>query len=173
MLLKPLLHLTYICMSRQRAEKLARSQLRFYEQLAGSMSEGQGRKIVPGPLMPGVDRDMTDWSMYMLLAHNAIVNRGITAVVEQLANGEALHGPALMDIKHDVMPGTDCGPEALENFRLSVRDHIDTVRGLGKLRRTRTFPHPMFGAFDAHKWNCMFGVHLLIHNRQARMIAEK
>jgi hypothetical protein len=91
--------------------------------------------------------------------------------VEQLAKGEELHGPARMDIKHDVLPGPDTGPEALEDFRASVHDHVTIVRGLGTLRGTATFPHPMFGAFDAHKWNCMFGVHLWIHNRQARRIA--
>lgn len=172
-MLKPLIHLVYTCMTRQRAEALAASQLRFYQQLAVPMTEERGHRKVHVPQMPGVDVDMTDWSMYMLLRHNTIVNRGITAVVEQLARGEELHGPALLDIKRDVLPGDDAGPEALEAFRRSVHDHIETVRNLGALRRTATFQHPMFGAFDAHKWNCMFGVHLWIHNRQAKRIAGK
>ena len=54
--------------------------------------------------MSGVDEDMRRWSFFMILEHNAIVNRSITASVVQLANGESLTGQATIDVKKGVMP---------------------------------------------------------------------
>jgi hypothetical protein len=41
------------------------------------------------------------------------------------------------------------------------------VKGLERLRGTETAHHPIFGDFDAHKWNCMFSFHLGLHHKQA------
>jgi hypothetical protein len=125
------------------------------------------------PPMRGVDEDMRRWSFFMLLEHNTIVNRSITAAVVQLANGESLSGPATIDVKKGVMPSSSADESHVELFAQSVTDHIAAVRGLGNLRGTKTSQHPIFGQFDAHKWNCMFAFHLRLHLPQARFIAEK
>lgn len=123
--------------------------------------------------MPGVDEDMRRWSFFMILEHNAIVNRAITATVAQLAQGEAPSGAAMIDPKKDVMPSVESGESQVESFADSVRQHLHTVKNLGNLRGTNTAPHPVFGAFDAHQWNCMFVVHLGLHLRQAEYVAVK
>jgi hypothetical protein len=115
---------------------------------------------------------MRRWSFFMLLEHNAIVNRSITAAVVQLANGESLSGPATIDVKKGVMPSSSADESQVELFAQSVADHIAAVRDLGNLRGTKTSRHPVFGQFDAHKWNCMFAFHLRLHLPQARFIAE-
>ena len=124
------------------------------------------------PPMRGVDEDMRRWSLFMLLEHNAIVNRSITAAVVQLANGEPLSGPATIDVKKGVMPSSSADESQVELFAQSVADHITVVRNLGNLRGTKTSQHPIFGQFDAHKWNCMFAFHLRLHLPQARFIVE-
>jgi hypothetical protein len=70
------------------------------------------------------------------------------------------------------MPSSSADESQVELFAQSVADHIAAVRGLGNLRGTKTSRHPIFGQFDAHKWNCMFAFHLRIHLPQARFIAD-
>jgi len=159
--------------SREKALDQASAQLALYLSLSQSLTESIGMKVVEVPLMPGVDEDMTHWSFYMLLAHNTIVNRSITALTLQLAKGEELHGPAVLDPKHDVLPRQSVGVEQVQRFQDSIEEHLSSVRELHgvNLRKTRTVDHPLFGPFTAHMWNGMFTLHLRIHNRQARMIA--
>ena len=123
--------------------------------------------------MPGIDEDMRKWSYFMILEHNAIVNRVITAIVVQLARGEAPSGAAMIDPKKDVMPSTLAGDSQIQLFADSVWQHLDAVKDLKSLRGTRTAPHPVFGAFDAHQWNCMFAFHLDLHLRQARFVVAR
>jgi hypothetical protein len=85
---------------------------------------------------------------------------------------EPLSGAALVDPKQGVMPPLSAGEEQLQQFLDSVQRHLNRVETLGRLRGTRTAPHPLFGDFDAHKWNCMFSFHLKIHYRQAAHVVQ-
>jgi len=123
--------------------------------------------------MRGVDEDMRQWSFFMILEHNAIVNRSITASVVQLANGELLTGPATIDVKKGVMPSGTADESQIGLFAESVTSHIASVKRLKQLRGTRTSPHPIFGRFDAHKWNCMFAFHLGLHLPQAKYVSDR
>jgi len=122
--------------------------------------------------MPGVDQDMSMWSFYMIMEHNEIVNRSISAIVVQLSRDESLHGLATIDPKTDVMPSAFAGEEQLSRFHDSISNHIQVLKTLGKLRGTKTSLHPVFGDFDAHKWNCMFSFHLKLHYRQAEYVVR-
>jgi hypothetical protein len=53
-----------------------------------------------------------------------------------------------------------------------VTDYLDELPSLGPLRGTRTSEHPVFGTFDAHRWHCMVGFHLLLHRRQAARVVR-
>ena len=106
----------------------------------------------------------------MILEHNVIVNRSISAIIGQLVHNETLSGAAIIDPKKDVMPSQSAGIDQLDLFRESVDEHVSMVRGIGKLRGTKTKPHMIFGDFDAHKWNCMFSFHLRIHYNQAKHV---
>ena len=123
--------------------------------------------------MPGVDEDMRRWSFFMILEHNAIVNRSITATVVQLSRGVALSGPAIINPKKDVMPSSAVDESQIKAFSDSVSKHMEAVKNLKHLRGTGTSPHPIFGKFDAHKWNCMFAFHLGLHLRQAEYVVNK
>ncbi len=172
--MKPFIRSYLKTQSREWALKNASSQLEFYLSLAERLSDTRGTQIVEVPRMQGVDEDMTHWSFYMLLAHNTIVNQAITSLTVQLAKGEELHGPAVMDPKHDVLPGPSVGEEQVQLFQESVESHLSSVQALEEidLRKTPTADHPLFGPFTAHMWNGMFAFHLRVHNKQARMIVE-
>jgi hypothetical protein len=171
-LIKAAVRTLFLCQSRDQALRQSEALAAQYTELAERLSKETGRMSVEVPPMRGVDEDMRRWSFFMLLEHNAIVNRSITAAVVQLANGESLSGPATIDVKKGVMPSSSADESQVELFAQSVADHIAIVRGLVNLRRTKTSPHPIFGQFNAHKWNCMFAFHLRIHLPQARFIVE-
>jgi hypothetical protein len=157
--------------SRERATGQARQQLDRYLALAETVDAARGARPVRVPRMPGIDEDMRDWTFFQILEHNAIVNGAISGVVQSLARGEAPTGA--IDPKHDVMPSADPGPEQVEVFRASVTDHLEAVAHLGPLRGGLNHRHPVFGDFDAHRWHCMFGFHLLLHLRQAKYVVAR
>ena len=159
--------------SRNRTINQAKRLLEDYRGLADGLSREAGVRAVEVPPMRGVDEDMRRWSFYMILEHNTIVNRSITATIQQLVRGEPLSGAAAIDPKKDVMPFQNAGEEWLGEFQDSVNDHVKVVTTLGRLRGTRTAPHPIFGDFDAHKWNCMFSFHLGIHYKQAELVVRR
>jgi hypothetical protein len=171
-LIKAAVRTLFLCQSRDQALRQSEALAAQYTELAERLSKETGRMSVEVPPMRGVDEDMRRWSLFMLLEHNAIVNRSITAAVVQLANGESLSGPATIDVKKGVMPSSSADESQVELFAQSVADHIAAVRDLGNLRGTKTSRHPVFGQFDAHKWNCMFAFHLRLHLPQARFIVE-
>ncbi len=160
----------FFCTSRRRALRQAADHGRAYLRLAAQLTPEAGRVPVRVPAMRGVDEDMREWSFFMILEHNVLVNRSITAVVVQLARGEPLHGAARIDPKREVMPTEASDRSRVEVFGRTIEEHLAAVQALGRLRRTATSPHPIFGAFDAHQWNCMFAFHLRLHLRQAEWV---
>ena len=141
--------------------------------LAERVNSETGAQAVTVPRMPGVDEDMRNWSFFMILEHNAIVNRSIAKVVQDLACGVEPTGAGNIDPKRDVMPSGSAGKEQIGAFQSSVEDYLQLVSELGPLRGTLTKRHPVFGMFDAHQWHCMLGFHLMIHRRQAEFVVNK
>jgi len=171
-LIKPAVRLMFTATSRRRALRQVNRNRSAYLKLAERLGPAAGASYVRVPPMPGVDEDMRDWSFFMILEHNTMVNRSISAIVSQLARGESLRGAAAIDPQKGVMPTPSAGIEQVPRFESAIDDHLDTVAGLGHLRGTRTAPHPLFGDFDAHKWNCMFAFHLKIHVAQAKYVVR-
>lgn len=163
----------FILTSRERALSQAAAFVQKYDSLAEGLFPEAGQRPVEVPPMQGIDEDMRRWSFYMILEHNNIVNRSISATIGQLVTGEPLSGAAAIDPKKDVMPSESAGEEQLQSFRHSVTDHVRMIMGLGRLRGTKTSPHMIFGDFDAHKWNCMFPFHLSLHYRQAEYVVRR
>lgn len=129
--------------------------------------DGAIKKEVPSML--GVDEDMRSWSYFEILEHNVIVNRRITEAMDFCAGKAAAPDPDF-DIKRDVMPSPEAGPEQFVAFEHSVADHIRAVSAIDVLRGTRRLDHPIFGPLDAHRWHCLFGFHLKLHRRQAEAL---
>lgn len=142
----------FLLTSRERVISQANSFIRKYSSLAKGLTLEAGQLSTEVPPMRGVDEDMRRWSFYMILEHNAVVNTSISTTIRQLVNGEPLSGAAFIGPKKDVMPSESADEEQLLLFRTSVTDHVEMIKGLGRLRRTKTTSHIIFGDFDAHKW---------------------
>jgi hypothetical protein len=170
--IKAAVRLLFLGTSHQRATNQAKRALQGYMRLAEGLAFESGCRAVKVPPMPGIDEDMRRWSFYMILEHNTIVNRSISATIRQLFRDEPLTGAATIDPKKDVMPSRSAGVEQLRLFEDSVTEHIAMAQGLRGLRGTRTAPHPIFGDFDAHKWHCMFSFHLGLHYQQAAYVVR-
>lgn len=158
--------------SKQKALQQASDYLTVYLGYVKQAGEGAGTPRMV-PKMLGVDEDMRGWSLYQLLEHNTIVNRAITQLICDLADGVPPEDMNRIDPKHDVMPGDGAGEEQVDIFTTSVQDHIARITPLSDLRKTRKVPHPLFGNFNAHMWTCMFSFHLKVHFNQARFLAEE
>lgn len=172
LLIKIVVRSIFLFTSSNRVKEQAQRVLRDYINLAEGLSPENGSRSVLVPPMRGVDEEMRNWSFYMILEHNSIVNSAILATIQQLVRGEQLSGAATINPKSDVMPSISVGEEQVLRFQDSVNNHLKVVRTLGRLRGTKTSPHPIFGDFDAHKWNCMFSFHLKIHYGQARHVVR-
>lgn len=145
----------------------------FYLDLASKLKPEQASLPIRVPRMVGVQEEMRNWSFYMLLEHNAIVNRSITSITQSLAEGKEPTGHGAIDPKKDVLPSPNPGIEQIEAFNASIDDHLKTVSILSRLKGSKTKPHPIFGPFDAHCWHCMFAFHLQVHAKQAKRIFEE
>ncbi len=168
-ILKAIIRTRFRFTSRQGAIMHTRRYLREYLQLAQGLDELSGGNPVKVPSMIGVDEDMREWSFFMLLRHNTIVNYAISGTVTRLASGEP-EPTRKFDVKKDVMPEGDCGVEQIALFKSSVLNHLDSLVELGALRGTATKKHPIFGPLDAHGWTCLFAFHLSLHLKQAQRI---
>lgn len=169
-LIKAVIRTRFLLTSPETASGMIRRNADAYLDLADRFGPASAIEPVIVPPMIGVDPEMRGWSFFQILEHNAIVNRSISAMVEALALGMEPAGAALIDPKTDVLPKGLSGPEQLQAFRSSVDDYLALVSTLPKLKGTAERPHPVFGPFDAHKWHCMFGLHLGLHLNQARKI---
>jgi hypothetical protein len=172
-LIKTAIRTIFTFTSREKALEKSEIILQRYSKLADGISREAGQRCIQVPPMRGVDEDMRKWSFFMILEHNAIVNRSITATVVQLARGEELSGAATINPKTDVMPFSSADASQFEYFADSITKHIEAVKSVKRLRGTGTSPHPIFGNFNAHKWNCMFAFHLGLHLPQAEYVVGK
>ncbi|WP_136798942.1 DinB family protein [Desulfosediminicola ganghwensis] len=173
LLLKTVIQTLFFLTSRKKVrEQTIEFQAR-YNNMAKELTAAAGATQVLVPPMPGVDENMRNWSYYQLLEHNRLVNEAITASTEQLAKNQPLSGKAKINPATDVLPADDIGIEAVEGFNRSVDEHLSVIDALDQLRNTATAPHPLFGTFDAHRWNCMFAFHLRIHLKQAQKIIDQ
>ena len=159
--------------SRDQASKQIQKLCDQYLALAELTDAESGSLVVHVPKMIGVDEDMRDWSFFKILEHNVIVNRSFTSIIKSLVRGEEPEGAGAIDMKRDVMPSKNPGIEQLDSFRPSEPEHIKTVSDYQSLRDCLTKHHPVFGAFNAHQWHCMFGFHLFIHYKQAKYVISK
>jgi hypothetical protein len=139
-------------------------------ELVKSLRSEEAARPVRVPPMRGVDEDMREWSLFMILEHNTIVNREMSRAVQCLARGEVCE--CRIDPKRDVMPSHNAGPEQIEPFRVSVESHLRMVAELPRLRNTRKYPHIIVGPLDAHGWHCLLGLHLYLHRKQAETVVE-
>ncbi|HSO18894.1 MAG TPA: hypothetical protein VLT88_05530 [Desulfosarcina sp.] len=171
-LIKAAVRARFLLTGRNQADRRIRAALSRYLSLARGIDSAHGRRHVRVPPMPGVDEDMRDWSFFMILEHNIIVNRSISAVVDRLVQGLPTAGAGAIDAKKDVMPTADAGAEQVAALKTSVENYLRMASGPVRLRGTATVRHPIFDDLDAHGWHCMFGLHLEIHLRQARAVVR-
>ena len=157
--------------SRETASGQARREMERTLAVADRLGAEMSARPVRVPAMAGIDPEMREWSVFMILEHDTIVSREITGIVNDLASGGDVR--PRIDMKTGVMPSPDAGAEHVEAFRDSILRHLDTIRKLPRLRGTQRLRHPVFADLDAHGWHCMFAFHLMLHRRQAEAIAKR
>ena len=171
--IKGLIRTRFFFTSRKKATLTIQRSLEQYQQLGDELGSVLGRKPSRVPKLLGVDEDMRDWSFFMILEHNVIVNRLMTLIVKSLAHNEIPQNLPVKDSKKDVMPSADPGPEQMTAFCQSVEAYLVSLETLGKLRGTPRYHHPVFGMLNAHGWHCMMALHLEIHIPQAKCVLEE
>ncbi|NBZ96768.1 MAG: DinB family protein [Proteobacteria bacterium] len=169
-LVRSIIRTRFFLTSQEKASGMIRKNADSYIALTDRFGHSSAMEPAIVPPMIGVDPEMRRWSFFQILEHNVIVNRSISAMVEALALGKEPAGAALINPKTDVLPKGLSGPEQVQAFLSSVDDYLALISTLPELRGTAERPHPVFGPFDAHKWHCMFGLHLGLHLNQARKI---
>lgn len=172
-IVKTVIHSKFSLTRRKSASVQIEKLLKQYLRLTDKVDDTTGSHPVYVPNMIGIDEEMRNWSLFMILEHNTIVNRIMTDIVKKLANGKDPTPPHPFDPKKDVLPSGNPGREHVDAFRDSVKNHLQTVSLLPSLRGTSIKQHPLFGAFDAHKWHCMFGFHLGLHLKQADYVVKQ
>lgn len=171
-MIKAAVRARFLLTSKQRCAVQSLDALAVYLGIWGQLDEVTASQRVQVAPMLGVDEDMREWSFFMLLEHNVIVCRSITARMKQLVLGEPQPALEGFDVKKDVMPSGVSGVCQVNALKAAVHDHLDIVSKMGNLRKTQVSLHPKFGLLDAHKWNCMFAFHLKLHLKQAESIAQ-
>ena len=144
-----------------------------YLELGKSLTEEQAIKSITVPEMLGVDSDMTGWSYYQLLEHNAIVNKVMSLNVKMLMTGKGKKVLESFNPKADVLPSENAGSEQIKHFQDSIDGHLIMMKEFDSLKSDGSNTHPLFGEFNAHMWNGMIGFHLSVHYNQAKMIVDK
>lgn len=173
LIIKAVVRLRFFCTRKANASAAIRKALQHYQNLGRQIDEqGRGRQSFRVPLMRGVDEDMREWSFYMILEHNVIVNRFMKITVESLAQHKIPKALQRVDTKKDVMPSANPGPEQMQLFTDSVERYLARIENLDGLRSTPRFRHPIFGMLNAHGWHCMMALHLQIHLPQANCVVE-
>ncbi|MEM7011868.1 MAG: hypothetical protein AAF585_10330 [Verrucomicrobiota bacterium] len=157
--------------SRQSATRTIETEMDLYRKIIADLGNSKCAQKVRVPKMVGVDEDMREWSVYMILEHNTIVNRQVSAQIQHLARGEIYE--TNFNPKTDVMPADSAAADEVAKFEQSVDAHLEALRSIEKMRGTLKRPHPIFGPLDAHGWNCMFGFHLQLHRRQAEAVSKQ
>jgi hypothetical protein len=172
-LIRAVVRTKFALTSRDKASQHIQELLDKYLELAESINAEDGVQPVLVPPMVGIDEDMCNWSFFMILEHNTIVNRSISSIIQSLVRGEEPTGAGAIDPKKDVMPSQNPGEEQIQAFRTSIEEHLSMISGLSRLRGSLTTPHPIFGDFDVHQWHCMLDFHLLLHYKQADYVVRE
>jgi len=130
-------------------------------------ADDRTRKILV-PRVFGIEDSSRNWSVAMLLAHVAIVNKGIHKIVESLLREQG--GLPIIEIAK-LKPPEGSAAEALERFEQSVANYVAFIKQAETVKSRATHIHPWFGPMNAHGWHCLAGVHLCIHRRQLGFMA--
>ena len=74
----------YTFTGREKVSLQIQKSLDKYLALTRLVNAESGMSTVFVPRMIGIDEDMRNWSLFMILEHNAIVNRSITSIIQSL-----------------------------------------------------------------------------------------
>jgi hypothetical protein len=123
------------------------------------------RVLIPRPR--GLEDSSRYWSVLMTLDHLRIVHHAFIGVIgtlskEQVPEGEASTAAVKPDpaVTMDVIDGYEASCDALLAMIATVKNFKTCTR----------FPHPWFGAMDAHGWHALAGGHMSIHRVQIERI---
>lgn len=121
------------------------------------------------PRLRGLEASSRFWSVYMTLEHLRIVNRSITHVIRELAQGRVPPGQASTAA---VKPAADMGAEIVAPYKASCEAFLAEVSTHPNLRTARRYAHPWFGPLDAAGWHALAAIHMGIHRNQIQRILQ-
>jgi hypothetical protein len=117
--------------------------------------------------MRGIEDSSRNWSVYMTLAHVAIVNTAVYRTIQLLLQGEI---PARAASTAAVKPPPNTGVEAVTTFHESAQKLLELLDQHPDLRTEKRYSHPWFGPLDARGWLFMAGFHMRLHRKQVETI---
>ncbi|HEY4299949.1 MAG TPA: DinB family protein [Candidatus Didemnitutus sp.] len=126
---------------------------------------GQRRILIPR--LRGMEDSSRHWSVFMTVAHVAIVNRGVAATMRDLLAGRV---PSRVASTAAVKPPAQADATALADLEQSCSALFAVRESHASLRTPLRHVHPWFGRLDAQDWFFLAGFHLALHRRQLEMI---
>lgn len=127
-------------------------------------ADGAQRVLIPR--LRGMEDSSRHWSLFMTVAHVAIVNRGILATLPELLAGRV---PGRTASTAAVKPPVDAGAEAMAQLERSCAALLEFRDA--PLRTAARHAHPWFGRLDGQDWFFLAGFHMALHRRQLELIA--
>ncbi|HVU18550.1 MAG TPA: hypothetical protein VHD32_16730 [Candidatus Didemnitutus sp.] len=117
------------------------------------------------PRLRGMEDSSRYWSLFMTVAHVAIVNRGIQATLDELLAGRT---PGRVASTAAVKPPAGAGPSSIAELDQSCRDLLGLKKDIHRTRQR--YAHPWFGPLDARDWYFLAGFHMALHRVQMERI---
>ena len=109
------------CQSLEYMKSELAKVLESYLNIAKEFDENQLHQQVRVPKSVGVNKNMQEWSIAMILEHNIKVNELIQHTVTQLAHGKDIKASSLEEIRAQVMPSEQKNASQItEDFKASV-----------------------------------------------------
>lgn len=139
-------------------------------ELADSVPPELAARPVLIPRVTGIEDSSRNWSLFMVLDHLCIVNRGTLTIIQHLNREHEYEREVRIE---EVKPSPGAGQETIARFRKNVADYLRGVREEEILSRARRHPHPWFGPMTAHEWHCLAAAHHILHRRQMERIAAR
>jgi hypothetical protein len=138
------------CSTRERTTRLFRRERGTILRLASQCDPESGSRPVLIDRLCGMEDSSRFWSVFMVVDHLRIVNRGISEVIRLLGRGQT---PARQLRIADVKPRPETDQEVTGEFEQACARFERHAAELPDLRTAHRYAHPWFGPLNAAGWH--------------------
>ncbi|MGB7792191.1 MAG: DinB family protein [Terrimicrobiaceae bacterium] len=153
--------------TREQAAELFRRERDVILRLASRCDPESASRPVLIDRLRGMEDSSRFWSVFMVIDHLRIVNRGISEVIRLLGRGQT---PARQLRIADVKPRPLADQKVTGEFEQACARFERHAAKLSDLRTALRYAHPWFGPLDASGWHFLAGFHMQLHRRQIELI---